>query len=236
MNMKKAVFFALAIGLGFGVMGGFQILSAYDICQTAYCQGSGKYTGACAGCATTPTTPTDPSTVPEDAFQLHYFSNLAVGDGLINMTNAGSLGGESPAGRICANVYVFDPAEELIACCACSITPNGLVNLQARRDLISNTLTPGVPSSITVKLLASSNATGSCNAASVSSLAPGLRAWGTTLHAFAVGPVPYAVTETPFLPAGLSDTELAKLTSRCGFIQNNGSGYGICRSCTAGGI
>jgi len=114
------------------------------------------------------------------------------------------------------------------------VTPNALVSISARGDLISNTLTPAVPTSIVVKLLASRQPT--CNAAMPTAdvLAPGMRAWGTTLHATPT-PGSYAVTETDFLQAGLSAGELARITSFCGFIQANGSGFGICRSCRFGG-
>jgi hypothetical protein len=36
--------------------------------------------------------------------------------------------------------------------------------------------------------------------------------------------------------AAISAAELARITSLCGFIQANGSGYGICRSCRLGGL
>jgi hypothetical protein len=44
------------------------------------------------------------------------------------------------------------------------------------------------------------------------------------------------VTETNFVNKGLSAAELARITSFCGFIQANGSGFGICRSCRLGGL
>ena len=92
--------------------------------------------------------------IDRDAFQINYASNLNIGDSVVNLTNAGTVNGADPAGRICANVYTFDPAEELISCCACLVTPNGLDSLSDQTDLISNTLTPGVPTSIVIKLIA----------------------------------------------------------------------------------
>jgi hypothetical protein len=175
-------------------------------------------------------------------YQLRYLANLAVGDSYVNLTNAGTLAGFDPAGRICVNVYTFDPAEELISCCACPVTPNGLNSLSARNDLISNTLTPGVPTSITVKLVSSLPLPGNtCNASApnAAALVRGMRAWATTLHlntAALPAPGVYQETETPFTNAELSLTELAKLTSFCGFIQANGSGFGICKSCRAGAL
>src|SRR5690349_3829495 len=127
----------------------------------------------------------------DDAFQVRYASNLNIGDSVINITNAGTSGG-----NICANVYTFSPDEQLISCCACVVTPNALVSLSANSDLVSNTLTPAHPTSIVVKLLATTGA--ACNAAAPGALAGGLRAWGTTLHAAPTTPVTYAVTETAF--------------------------------------
>src|ERR1700676_4595667 len=155
----------------------------------------------------------------DGVYQLRYLANLAVGDSYVNLTNAGTLSGFDPAGRICVNVYTFDPAEELISCCACPVTPNGLNSLSARNDLISNTLTPGVPTSITVKLLSSLPLPGNtCNASApnAAALVRGMRAWATTLHlntAALPAPGVYQQTETPFTKAELSLTELAKLTS-----------------------
>ena len=164
-----------------------------------------------------------------DAFQVRYASNLNIGDSVINITNAGTSGG-----NICANVYTFSPDEQLISCCSCVVTPNALVSLSANSDLVSNTLTPAHPTSIVVKLLATTG--GACNAAAPGALAGGLRAWGTTLHAAPTTPVSYQVTETEFSQAGLSAGELARISSFCGFIQSNGSGFGICRSCRLGGL
>jgi uncharacterized repeat protein (TIGR01451 family) len=175
------------------------------------------------------------------AFQIRYTSNVSVGDSVVNITNTGAgstVGLPTQNGNLCVNVYTFSPDEQLISCCSCLVTPNGLASLSARNDLISNTLTPAVPTSIVVKLVAS-GAT-SCNASTVGStanpLALGLAAWGTTIHALPGTPAAYGVTETPFTPANLSASELARITALCGFIQANGSGFGICRSCQLGGL
>jgi hypothetical protein len=173
---------------------------------------------------------------PIDAFQVRYASNLNIGDSVINITNAGTTNTAGALTNICANVYTFSPDEQLISCCSCTVTPNALVSLSANSDLVSNTLTPAHPTSIVVKIVATANT--ACNAANVptANLAQGLRAWGTTLHAAPTSPVTYQVTETAFSQAGLSAAELARITSFCGFIQANGSGFGICRSCRLGGL
>ena len=169
---------------------------------------------------------------PADAYQVRYAANLTVGDSVVNMTNTGVNGGFDPGGNICANVYALDANQSLVACCTCPLTPNHLKTLSVRRDLISNTLTPGVPTAITVALLASSQP--SCNASTptAANLSGGLRAWGTTIHTLPSGAM--GVTETAFEQSVLSTSEMSKLTLYCGFIQAIGSGYGICQSCREG--
>ena len=215
---------------------------------------------------------------PADAFQVHYVSNLNKGDASINLTNAGGSGG-----NICANVYAFAPDEQMISCCACQITPNGLNSYSVSADLISNPLTGVAPSSLVIKLVASAPTHGTCDASSptAGSLVPGLRAWGTTIHTVFSGNqnvvvtppapdprctripqeppmgckcltspplpsgsdlintllcnIPDLVTETEFSPAGLSSSELTRLTSQCSFIELDGSGHGICSACRTGG-
>ena len=201
---------------------------------------------------------------PELSYQLRYLANLNVGDSVINITNSGARGAglaagtsSSTTGAICVNVYAFSPDEQLVSCCSCPVTPNGLVSLSARRDLISNTLTPTVPTSLVVKLVSSIPQTGSAGCAASAAtvlplnvvpgpgqLATGMHAWATTFHAGAAGAGP-AVTESAFAPATLSvgpvsggfDVgELVRLTQLCTFINANGSGFGICGSCRMGGL
>ena len=184
----------------------------------------------------------------DDTFQVRYASNLAIGDSVVNITNTGAsstVAFPTQNGNICANVYTFSPDEQLISCCSCLVTPDGLASLSSRNDLISNTLTPGVPTSIVIKLLASAGTTAaSCNASTAgqgaNELVTGMAAWGTTIHALPVTPgspaTTYGQTETPFTPSTLSASELQRITTLCGFIQTNGSGFGICRSCRLGGL
>jgi len=171
----------------------------------------------------------------DDPYQIRYASNLDIGDSVINLSNSGASGGS-----ICANVYTFAPDEQMISCCACPITPNGLASISVQADLISNVLTPAVPTSVVVKLIATTNL-GSCSAAGMTGPAgaptPGLVAWGTTLHAAPVTvPPTYQVTETSFTPYTPSTGELAAEGTDCFFIGRLGSGFGICKSCRLGGL
>ena len=65
-------------------------------------------------------------------------------------------------------------------------------------------------------------------------LAIGMLAWGTTIHAGAGGG--FATTETAFSGASLSQQELDSINGRCTNIIGNGSTFGICRGCRAGGL
>ena len=186
-----------------------------------------------------------PNVTVDSPFQVRYVANLNLGDSVVNITNGGARGaglaaGTSAAttGAICVNVYAFSPDEQMISCCSCPVTPNGLVSLSARRDLVNNTLTPAVPTAIVVKLLASTPVGNSCSgsAAAPGALTSGMLAFGTTVHVGAVAIDPAAITETQFLPATLSAGELARLTNLCTFIQANGSGFGICSTCRLGGL
>src|SRR5271157_3648080 len=110
---------------------------------------------------------------PADAFQVAYAANLNLVDPRINLTNAGTNG------TICANVYTFSPDEQMVSCCACQITPNGLNNLSVTNDLTSNTLTGIVPTSVVVKLLATTAVGGTCNpsAPTAGNVTGGMTVW-----------------------------------------------------------
>jgi hypothetical protein len=183
-----------------------------------------------------------PNVTLDTPFQVRYASNLNFGDSVVNISNTGAAGaglqsGTSAAttGALCANVYTFAPDEQLIACCSCPVTPNGLRSLSVQQDLISNPLTPAIPTSVVIKILSTTPVGGSCNnsAAAPGALQAGLVAWGTTIHANNGG---YSLTETAFTPATLSSGEFARITQLCQFIAANGSGFGVCRSCRLGGL
>jgi hypothetical protein len=196
-----------------------------------------------------------------DTFQVRYAANIplagstSIPDSVINITNTGASGGVTNlsgtsatiGGSFCVNVYAFSPDEQMVGCCSCAVTPDGLVSLSVAQDIAGNTLTPLRPTSLVIKLLATAPVGGSCagSAAAVGTgtLVAGLAAWGTTPHSTAaLGAAPWAIAETPFRADALSASELAHLSSLCSFVigtsgtNGQGSGFGLCASCRLGGL
>jgi hypothetical protein len=199
-----------------------------------------------------------PSTNADSPFQVRYAANLNIGESYVNITNTGANGApllgpgvnssggsngiSTASGNICVNVYAFDPHEELVSCCSCLVTPDQTQSLGVAADLASNPANGVVPTSVTIKLLATLAGTGgsgtSCtnSAASAGTPVSGMTALGTTLHAISSVPGTYATTETPFTPATLSTAERNSIVGRCATFLGNLSGNGICTSCSLGSL
>jgi hypothetical protein len=176
-------------------------------------------------------------------YQIGYAANLNIGDSVVNISDDGVNGGfftGKAAGSICVNVYVFDASEEEISCCYCLVTPNGLNSLSAKSDLINNTLTPAVPSSIVIKLVATTPAAAVpgpvCNPAAALVPTSGLLAWGATLEPSGSAPPTYGVVNVPFLNGHLGAGEESDLSTVCSFVEAEGTGFGVCNSCRLGAL
>jgi hypothetical protein len=167
-------------------------------------------------------------------YYVDYYANNAgpagAFDQIIRIVNVGTNGTPltSPVGDICANFYVFDANQEMIACCAERLTPNELDSAYVGKDLTANTLTTFIPASGVVKIVLMP-AGGSCNpTAPLTGADAGLGAvFGTHLQ------VPGAalfVAETEKHHQALSAAEAGFLPQTCSFVLFLGSGRGTCRS------
>src|SRR3954465_13550135 len=73
-----------------------------------------------------------PNTSP---YLIDYFSNNpgpgGAGAQTVRLVNVGQFGTplSSPVGDICANIYVFDAMQEMVACCSCRVTTIASVSL-----------------------------------------------------------------------------------------------------------
>jgi hypothetical protein len=124
-----------------------------------------------------------------------------------------------------ADYYVFNDSQELEACCACVVTPDGLDSEYVNTELTANPITGKALTRGVIKVISSA----SYNPTDVVPTA-GLR--GTATHVQATGGTPaYVLTETRVSDANLSASELYLLQDLCGFAINLGSGQGVC-TCT----
>src|ERR1700730_4675994 len=109
------------------------------------------------------------TTVAQDnIFALGYYSNAhttGAPDGALRLVNDGYVSDSSPAGDLCASIYVFDSQEQLSECCSCKVTPNGILSLSINKNLTGSTLTGVTPTRGVVKVVSSALTAGGCDAA-----------------------------------------------------------------------
>ena len=150
-------------------------------------------------------------------------------------------GGDSEGSSVCAAIYVFDNTQEMLECCSCRISNNGLLTLTVK-DLTSNPVTAVVPKSGVIKIVSSAYE-GACDATSITPQ-PRLRAWMVNLQVATIPPpiifFPPQGTSTPspvlsvtaFDQSTLGTAEQSFLPLACAFEQSFNRGK--C-SCPAGG-
>jgi len=191
------------------------------------------------------------------AYNVGYYDNANRGfpDGALHIANPGSTGGfgsgdptSVAGGDLCANVYVFTEDQQLVECCSCRITPNGLQGFSLATDLTSNPLTATPPHNGAIKIVSSfggghrgaglpptvdtDSSRPYCDAGSDYWPQGRLEAWMT--HVRALGSPAWTVTEIDFQSAQLSYSELKKLEQQCYAIEADpsrgglGSGHGVC--------
>jgi hypothetical protein len=164
------------------------------------------------------------TTLPPDLYKVNYFSNANTSgapDATVRITDDGTSGG-----NICAQIYVFDPYQEMSECCACLVTPNGLRTLSVNTNLTSNPLTGVTLTTGTIEIVSGYTPGRTCSPLN-NIVTPGVRAWGT--HIQNAG---FAVTETESLDAQLTAGN-DNLLIDCAAITLDGSGAGVC-SCGTG--
>jgi len=171
------------------------------------------------------------ATVPEtsggetDLLKVNYFSNANTAgapDGTVRISNPGS-----GAGNLCAQIYVFDPYQEMSECCACEITPDGLRTLSVNTDITGNPLTGVTLQTGTVSIVSGVvPPNGVCSPLNYV-VYPTIRAWGTHIQNSN-----FAITETEYSDRALGSYN-DNLLYECYAIALDGSGHGTC-SCGSG--
>ena len=155
-----------------------------------------------------------------------YFDATSGIGSTIRVTNPGTTGKD-----LCTMIYVFDRDQQMSECCGCLISQDGLLTLSLQKDLLKNPLTGVASTSGTVMLVSAQlPSSGGCNASSMTP-AGNIVAWATHLSQVKSGGVSSA--EAPFSSSPLGTSESSSLQSQCLFIQQLGSGQGLC-SCGSG--
>jgi len=100
-----------------------------------------------------------------DAYYLGYYggANMGLPAAEVNIVNPGSTGGYSyfdpttPGyhGDLCANIYVFTSDQQMVECCSCFVSPNGLRTLNIDVDLTANPYTVTPPHTGLIKIVSS---------------------------------------------------------------------------------
>ncbi|MGA8066765.1 MAG: hypothetical protein WCA47_05505 [Terriglobales bacterium] len=143
-------------------------------------------------------------------FTTYYANNVAAApDATVRFINDGDTGG-----NLWAAFYVFDDSQELTQCCACVITPDGVLSESVKTELTINPITGKVPTRGVIKVISSSSWDPTAPVP-----AAGLRGFATHIQSAAnktpYGPAPYSQTETAFADSNLSAGEQALLGNLC---------------------
>jgi hypothetical protein len=147
-----------------------------------------------------------------------YYSNNQAGapNATVRFINDGDTGG-----NLFAAIYMFDDSQEMIACGACVITPDGLLSEDVKTELTNNPLTGRVPTRGVIKVISSSK-WDPTNPWPVA----GLRGFATHIQRATPTSGAYATTETAVADANLSTTEEWALANLCYYSGLLGSGQG----------
>jgi hypothetical protein len=166
----------------------------------------------------------------DNVFALSYFSNAhtrGAPDGVLRLINDGTVSDASPAGDLCASVYVFDSIEELNECCSCRITPNGMLSLSVNTNLTSSPLTGKIVTRGIVKVVSSKLSGGRCDP-NVVAPQTGIRGWTTHVQLANMG---FSITEEELTDSTYGSVESADLAEDCTVLTELADNQGIC-TCT----
>jgi len=82
-----------------------------------------------------------------DSFSTNYFANNTTSGApaaTVRITNRGGQATTDPTtnlisgGDLCALIYVYDASQELVSCCGCRVTPNGLQTINLKTELLAH--------------------------------------------------------------------------------------------------
>jgi hypothetical protein len=159
-------------------------------------------------------------------FTTYFSGNTVAGapDATLRIINDGDTGAD-----LYASIYVFDDSEELVECCSCDITPDGLLSESVKWNLTHNPITAIVPTRGVIKVISSSTESDASTKFAPNTPVAGLRVWATHVQGTSVTGVPvviptvpvvhgpWFVTETLAADSNLSAGEKSLLENLCYF-------------------
>src|SRR5271168_2623972 len=145
----------------------------------------------------------------DDTYQVTYYSNantVGAQDGTLRIAHTGAQVAGGVAQNLYAAIYVFDDSQEMQECCACQISPDGLLSESVDQELTANTVTGIKPTRGVIKVIGT---TGS-DPTNITGLAHGLDGWmtqiqGTTVNlATSTWKGPFTVNQSELIQSSLS--------------------------------
>ncbi len=176
-------------------------------------------------------------------YLIDFFANNpgpgGAADQNVRLVNVGEFGTplSSPVGDICANVYVFDANQEMVACCSCRVTPNGLLSISVGNSLTNNPVTSVVPVAGAVKIISTlAQGTRTCTPLTYNGgIRPSLVGWASHIETSGGTAAGTFISVSDLLgwaevPAATGDnaSEVDFLPQACQFARYLGSGKGTC--------
>jgi hypothetical protein len=168
------------------------------------------------------------------SYAVSYYANANTAgapDGTLQLVNDGNASDASPAGDLCAAIYVFDDNENMQECCSCRITPNGYLSLSINSNLTANnapnkTLHRGV-----IKIVSSAPSGGVCDP-TTTNVHRGIREWLTHIEKVGTG---FDHSTEDLKDSNLGVSEMTDLAEDCSLIRSAGHGVtGVCSCADAG--
>jgi hypothetical protein len=160
----------------------------------------------------------------DSIYDVGYFANANASgapSAQLRLTNDGA----DSAANLCANIYVFDTAEEMQECCSCEITPDGYLDLSVNTNLLGNILDHGTkPTRGVIKEVSGVvPPSGVCSPSNITNVGLVIKGWLTHVQKGATSGT-FSISETPLTDSVLNGPEEQSL----------GTGTGVCSCADAG--
>ena len=154
-------------------------------------------------------------------FVTYYANNVAAApDETVRVINDGNSAPYA-GGDLYADFYLFDDSQEMITCCSCKVTPDGLLS-ESVKAMTASAIRGFAPTRGVIKMISSSNGffpVAGAEEPPAEIRATGLRGWATHIQSVKNetpnGPAAYSQTETALADSNLSGSEQYLLELLC---------------------